>query len=68
MEDASRSLRIVVINGSVRPGNYTAMASAYVVDELKKNPRVAVDVVNPAEFHLHVKRRLVGFWLNREIT
>src|SRR5439155_25971380 len=52
MEDASRSLRIVVINGSVRPGNYTAMASAYVVDELKKNPRVAVDVVNPAEFHL----------------
>src|SRR5438067_2496587 len=52
MEDASRPIRIVVINGSVRPGNYTAMASAYVVDELKKNPRVSVDVVHPAELQL----------------
>ncbi len=28
------------------------MASAYVVDELKKNPRVSVEVVNPAEYKL----------------
>ena len=34
MED--RPIRIVVINGSARPGNYTAMASKYVVDELRK--------------------------------
>jgi len=47
-------IRIVVINGSVRPGNYTAMASALVVDELRKHvdPRVHVDVVNPAEWRL----------------
>jgi len=48
------AFRIVVINGSVRPGNYTAMASALVVDELRKHtdPPVQVDVVNPAERHL----------------
>jgi chromate reductase len=47
-------VRIVVINGSVRPGNYTAMASALVVDELKKHtdPKVQVEVVNPGEWHL----------------
>jgi len=51
---ADNGIRIVVINGSVRPGNYTAMASALVVDELKKHtePKVQVDVVNPAEWHL----------------
>ena len=51
MED---SIRIVVINGSVRPGNYTAMASALVVDELRKklDPKVNVNVVDPAEWKL----------------
>ena len=51
---AENGIRIVVINGSVRPGNYTAMASALVVDELKKHthPTVQVDVVNPAEWRL----------------
>jgi chromate reductase, NAD(P)H dehydrogenase (quinone) len=52
MEDAYRPIKIVVINGSVRPNNYTAMASAYVVDELNKNARVSVQVVNPAELNL----------------
>lgn len=52
MEDASRPIRIVVINGSVRPGNYTAMASAYVVDELRKHPKVTVEEVHPEMFHL----------------
>jgi NAD(P)H-dependent FMN reductase len=49
-----KGVRIVVINGSVRPGNYTAMASALVVDELKKHthPNVQVDVVKPAEWQL----------------
>ena len=47
MEQASDGIRIVVLNGSVRPGNYTRMASALVVDELKKDPRVSVDVIDP---------------------
>jgi NAD(P)H-dependent FMN reductase len=38
---------IVVVNGSVRPGNYTAMACALVVDELQKNPRVRVEWFRP---------------------
>src|SRR5437667_794119 len=50
MED--RPNRIVVINGSVRPGNYTGMASKYVVDELRKHPKVAVEVVDPAGLNL----------------
>ena len=52
MPEESHPIRIVVINGSVRPGNYTAMASAYVVDELRKNPMVSVEEVHPAELHL----------------
>src|SRR5882672_10201600 len=50
MED--RPIRIVVINGSVRPGNYTGMASKYVVDELRKHPKVSVEVVDPAVLKL----------------
>ena len=40
MEDTAHPIRIAVINGSVRPRNYTSMASAYVVDELRKHPKV----------------------------
>lgn len=49
---SGRPIKIVVINGSVRPGNYTSMASAIVADELKKDSRIAVSVVNPAELKL----------------
>jgi NAD(P)H-dependent FMN reductase len=45
-------IRIVVINGSMRPGNYTNMASALVVDELRKQDNIAVGVINPAEWKL----------------
>ncbi len=52
MDDSSRPIRIVVINGSVRPGNYTAMASALVVDELRRRPKVSVEVIDPGSLHL----------------
>jgi len=48
----SNGIRIVVINGSVRRGNYTSMASALAVDELRKHPEVSVDVIDPAALHL----------------
>jgi hypothetical protein len=48
MENNSAGIRIVVINGSVRPGNYTSMASALVVDELRKDPKLSVHLINPA--------------------
>src|SRR5712692_2704124 len=52
MEDSSRPIRIAVITGSVRPGNYTGMASKYVVDELRKHPKVSVEGVDPAVLNL----------------
>ena len=52
MEDSNRQLRIAVLLGSVRPGNYTAMASALVVDELRKQPHIAVDIVDPGALDL----------------
>src|SRR5713226_3016494 len=52
MANESKGIRIVVINGSVRPGNYTSMASALVVDELKKDPKVTVHLINPEDYHL----------------
>jgi chromate reductase len=52
MENNSASIRIVVINGSVRPGNHTSMASALVADELRKDAKVSVHVINPADYHL----------------
>ena len=52
MNPTADGIRIVVIKGSVRPGNYTSMASALVVDELKKQPRVAVEVIDPSGLEL----------------
>lgn len=45
-------IKIVVIKGSVRPGNYTSMAAALVIDELDRNPKVSVDVVDPRGMNL----------------
>jgi len=44
-------IRVVVIQGSVRPGNFTAQATALVLDELRKE-QVAVEIINPAELDL----------------
>lgn len=52
MEQSSDGIRIVVINGSVRPGNYTSKASALVVDELRKYPEIKVKVIDPASWSL----------------
>ena len=45
-------LKMLIINGSVRPGNYTAMASAVVADELRKDPDVGVEIVDPSTLSL----------------
>jgi NAD(P)H-dependent FMN reductase len=49
---AQARLKILIINGSVRPGNYTAKASALVADELRKEGSVAVETVDPAALDL----------------
>ena len=49
---SDKPIRIVVIKGSVRPNNYTSRAVALVVDELRKDPHVHVQVIDPAEYNL----------------
>lgn len=50
-ETKQRGPHIVAISGSVRPGNYTSMALALAVDEIRKQ-NVTVDVVDPAVLNL----------------
>lgn len=45
-------ISILVVNGSIRPGNYTAKASALVLDELRRDPQVRVELIDPAELDL----------------
>ncbi len=52
MESRHDKISIVIIQGSVRPGNYTAMAAALVADELSRNPRVSVERMDPARLYL----------------
>ncbi len=52
MPDPSRPIRIVVITGSARRGNYTGMAAGIVADELQKHPEVSVEVIDPVALHL----------------
>ena len=52
MSSAEDRLSIVVIQGSVRPDNYTAKATALVVDELRQHSEVAVELVDPASLSL----------------
>lgn len=49
--------RIVVIPGSVRPGNYTSRALRLVVDELRTYPDVTVEFFDPADMELPLPGR-----------
>jgi len=51
MESSGDGIRIAVITGSVRPGNYTGKAAALVIDELRSRG-VEVDVVDLARLDL----------------
>ncbi|MFB3112927.1 MAG: NADPH-dependent FMN reductase [Gemmatimonadales bacterium] len=52
MSSEENGIRIVVFSGSVRPGNYTAKATALVVDELQKDEHVSVESIDPALLQL----------------
>jgi chromate reductase len=52
MDSPSNGIRIAAVVGSVRPGNYTAKALALVVDELRTQKKVLVDVIDPAQLKL----------------
>ncbi|MCZ6917388.1 MAG: NAD(P)H-dependent oxidoreductase [Gemmatimonadetes bacterium] len=47
-----RTISIAIVQGSVRPGNFTAKAVAVVADELRQQSQVSVDVIDPATLDL----------------
>ncbi len=51
MSEAERGIRIAIVKGSVRPGNFTSKAVAYLEDEFEGRG-VEVDVIDPAELNL----------------
>jgi FMN reductase len=50
--EREKSIRIAVVPGSVRPGNYTGKAVGLVLDELSTYEDVACDVLDLAELQL----------------
>ncbi len=52
MSEENRQIRIAMIQGSVREGNYTSKAVAVVADELTKQSGIAVDVIDPSGMQL----------------
>ena len=54
MDQSSDRIRIAILNGSARPGNYTGMAVAIVADELRKDPRVEIEIINLGELNLQL--------------
>jgi FMN reductase len=45
-------IEIVAIRGSVRPGNATARVLDIVADEIRKDPRITLEIVDPADLDL----------------
>lgn len=52
MNSQSDGIRIAVVIGSVRPGNYTSKAVALVADEIRKHPDIELDLIDPAQLNL----------------
>jgi FMN reductase len=46
-DQSPSAIRIALVQGSVRPGNYTAKALALVADELSANRSIQVDIIDP---------------------
>ena len=51
-DDENTGIRIAVILGTARPGNYTSKASALVIDEIEKRDGIALDFIDPAKLNL----------------
>ncbi len=51
MSEPERGIRIAIVKGSVRPGNFTSKTVAYLEDEFEGRG-VEVDVIDPAELNL----------------
>ncbi|QOY85026.1 NADPH-dependent FMN reductase [Paludibaculum fermentans] len=52
MSNTERPIKIAIVVGSVRPGNFTSKTVAIVADELRKHPKVDVDIIHPVDLNL----------------
>jgi len=52
MTTQTQGIHIVLISGSVRPGNYTNKALALVAAEIRKHPEIAAEQIDPAGLNL----------------
>jgi len=48
----AEGIHIIVITGSVRPGNYTGMAASLVMDELSRQAGISARLMEPAKLGL----------------
>jgi len=53
MAKNAKKIKIIVILGSVRPGNMTGKVVGLVIDEIKKHKNVGVEVIDPSKLQLH---------------
>lgn len=51
-ENENHRIRVVALQGSVRPGNFTAKALALLVDEIGRDAKVSIEVIDPTSLHL----------------
>jgi chromate reductase len=52
MSKDTSGIRIVAVKGSVRPGNATSKVLEIVADEIRRDPGIALDIVDPATLRL----------------
>lgn len=50
--EENKGIRLVVVKGSVRPGNYTSKAADLVIDEIQKHREISLEVIDPASLEL----------------
>ena len=50
--ETNDGIRIVAVAGTARPGNYTSKALALVIDEIKRQDDISLQVIDPATMSL----------------
>lgn len=57
MASKKKGIRLLAVQGSVRPGNATAKALALVIDEIGKREDISVELIDPAQLDLRFPGR-----------
>lgn len=60
MEKSNRQIPVAIITGSVRPGNYTRMAARIILDELRRQPNIAPELIDPSSLDLPLPGAAAG--------